>query len=108
MIASRQSPSSVDGWHTIQFVTDQAGPSYFELVLVRSGSTPLPLRSSRKGLESKDLLLKLRTDVNKTTPKLKRTLEKLPSWVSDFGKSTSPYPLSYIVKFPMIASQKSI
>lgn len=104
VIAPRRSPSSIDGWHTVQFVTDQAGPSYFELSLVWFNSAPLPLQSNRREGEDENLLLKLRTDVNTTTPKLKRTLEKLPSWVSDFGKSTSPYPLSYLIRFPTVES----
>eukprot|EP00250_Pteridium_aquilinum_P028284 c36898_g1_i1 orf=174-2999(-) len=103
VIAVRQAPSSVGGWHTIQFVTNQDGPSYFKLTLEWSDSTSMPLQESiERGRWDNTLLLKLRTDVNKTTPKLKRTLEKLPSWVSVFGKSTSPYPLSYLIKFPAV------
>ncbi|MCO5571575.1 hypothetical protein L7F22_025319 [Adiantum nelumboides] len=102
VLASRQAPESVDGWHVIQFVTDQDGPSSFELSLSWSNLTSLSWQSGLRETWHKSALLKLRTDVNKTTFKLRRTLEKLPSWVSLFGKSTSPYPLAYLITFPAV------
>ncbi|KAI5081712.1 hypothetical protein GOP47_0001455 [Adiantum capillus-veneris] len=100
VLALRQAPESVDGWHIMQFVTNQDGPSNFELSLTWSGLTSVSGQNHLRETSYKSMLLKLRTDVNKTTSKLKRTLEKLPSWVSLFGKSTSPYPLSYLITFP--------
>lgn len=100
ILAPRRAVSSVNGWHIIQFVTDQAGPSYFELSLFWSNATSSLSQSATSIGSEKSLLLKLRTDVNKTTPKLKRTLQKLPDWVAIFGKSTSAYPLSYLVNLP--------
>lgn len=99
VLALRQAPPSVDGWHVVQFVTDRDGPSIFELSLAWSGPTST---AAVRVTWHKSTLLKVRTDVNRTTYKLKRTLEKLPNWVSMFGKSTSPYPLSYLVAFPAV------
>ncbi|MCO5557456.1 hypothetical protein L7F22_011021 [Adiantum nelumboides] len=45
VLASRQAPESVDGWHVIQFVTDQDGPSSFELSLSWSNLTSLSWQS---------------------------------------------------------------
>lgn len=110
LLASRRTASSIDGWHFIQFVTDQKGPSYFELTLFWSIDSFSSSQETSNLEESKNnILLKLRTDVNITTPKVQRTLEKLPDWVVVFGKSTSPYPLSYLLNLPVhfsVASSK--
>lgn len=48
-----------------------------------------------QGSEGGNVLLKLRTDVNATTPEMDRVLQNLPSWCSQYGKSTAPYTLAY-------------
>jgi hypothetical protein len=97
MLASMRGATSVDGWHTIQFITDQDGPSSFKLSLIFTNSMPTRMEGSDM---EENLILKLRTDVNQVTPSLERTLQKLPDWVTIFGKSTAPYPLVYLVKLP--------
>ena len=97
MLAPMRNVTSVDGWHKIQFVTDQDGPSSFKLSLIFTKSVnSMPSSMKGSGMEE-GVLLKLRTDVNQVTPTLEKTLQKLPKWVTLFGKSTSPFPLAYLV-----------
>ncbi|KAH7282220.1 hypothetical protein KP509_35G019900 [Ceratopteris richardii] len=97
MLALRQNPASVEGWHIIQFVSGRGGPTKFDLSLTSLHSAPFKTISETF---HNGLLLKWRTDVNMTTAKLERTIKRLPKWVSFFGKSTSPYPLTYLIKYP--------
>ncbi|KAL6652369.1 hypothetical protein ACP70R_011294 [Stipagrostis hirtigluma subsp. patula] len=88
--------SEVDGWHTIQFAGGKNSPTKFQLTLFWSSSaTHAPAEGAK---ESADLpfLVKLRTDVNRVTPKAAKVLEKLPPWCAPFGKSTSPYTLAFL------------
>lgn len=87
----------IDGWHTIQFASDMDGPTYFFLTLFwhQNSTNPLSRMSAHQNRES-DLLIKLRTDMTTITPKVAQILEKLPNWCVFFGKSTSPYMLSYV------------
>ncbi|XP_020584845.1 LOW QUALITY PROTEIN: endoplasmic reticulum metallopeptidase 1 [Phalaenopsis equestris] len=83
--------SSVDGWHIIQFSGGKNSPTIFHFNLIwRKNAT------QHNNSENSPLLLKLRTDVNRITPKIARVLEKLPPWCSLFGKSTSPYTLAFL------------
>ncbi|KAI0493455.1 hypothetical protein KFK09_023571 [Dendrobium nobile] len=87
--------SSVDGRHIIQFAGGKNSPTRFHFNLIwRKNGT------HQNNLESSPLLLKLRTDVNRVTPKVARVLEKLPRWCSLFGKSTSPYTLAFLTSLP--------
>lgn len=79
--------SSVDGWHIIQYSGGKNAPTRFDLSLYWA---------KNRTAGQNDLVLKLRTDVNRLTPKVKQVLEKLPSWCSLFGKSTSPQTLSFL------------
>ncbi|GAB2276763.1 hypothetical protein Dimus_011479 [Dionaea muscipula] len=85
--------SSADGWHIIQFSGGKNAPSMFNLTLhwgVRNCTDKLDRQRESKHL------LKLRTDVDRLTPKVERILKKLPPWCALFGKSTSPFTLSFL------------
>ncbi|XP_062226190.1 uncharacterized protein LOC133924597 [Phragmites australis] len=87
--------SEVDGWHTIQFAGGKNSPTKFQLTLFWSSNAT---HASATGAKDADLpfLVKLRTDVNRVTPKVAKVLEKLPRWCTPFGKSTSPYTLAFL------------
>ncbi|GJN27013.1 hypothetical protein PR202_gb14989 [Eleusine coracana subsp. coracana] len=85
--------TEVDGWHTIQFAGGKNSPTKFQLTLFWSSNAT---HKSAGEADNIPLLLKLRTDVNRVTPKVARVLEKLPAWCSPFGKSTSPYTLAFL------------
>ncbi|XP_059457062.1 uncharacterized protein LOC132186951 isoform X1 [Corylus avellana] len=88
--------SSGDGWHIIQFSGGKNAPTIFDLTLFwKKNST----RSSHKG--DGWPLLKLRTDVDRITPKTEQVLLKLPPWCSLFGKSTSPHTLAFLTSLPV-------
>ncbi|KAI3817653.1 hypothetical protein L1987_11449 [Smallanthus sonchifolius] len=82
--------SGSDGWHIIQYSGGKNGPKRFGLTLYWVKN------HTQVTNDDHGLLLKLRTDVDRLTPKVKRVLEKLPSWCSLFGKSTSPYTLAFL------------
>uniref|UniRef100_A0A1D1YA17 Vacuolar membrane protease n=2 Tax=Anthurium amnicola TaxID=1678845 RepID=A0A1D1YA17_9ARAE len=88
--------TNVDGWHIIQFSGGKDSPTKFDLMLIWSKNATHSLQRASQGKEDSHLLLKLRTDVNRITPKTARILEKLPPWCALFGKSTSPYTLSFL------------
>lgn len=88
---------SVGGRHIIQFSGGRDSPTKFDLKLVWSGNASASPRADKGGPP----LLRLRTDVNRVTPKVARVLEKLPSWCSLFGKSTSPYTLAFLASLPV-------
>ncbi|GMG99399.1 hypothetical protein Nepgr_001239 [Nepenthes gracilis] len=91
--------SSIGGRHIIQFSGGKNAPSKFNLILHWARNSTQT--SSKTGGQSDDkYLLKLRTDVDKLTPKVERILVKLPSWCSPFGKSTSPYTLAFLASLP--------
>ncbi|KAI9124689.1 hypothetical protein K1719_004611 [Acacia pycnantha] len=85
-----------DGWHIIQFSGGKNAPTLFDLTLQwrRTGSTQTSKEEQRP-------LLKLRTDVFKTTAITKRILMKLPRWCSLFGKSTSPHTFAFLRDLPV-------
>lgn len=108
ILVSRKTADSSDGWHLVQFVTDQTGPSYFNLTLFRSAASLSSPQERQDLFKVKgNFLLKLRTDVNIITPKVEKTLQNLPEWVVLFGKSTSPYPLSYLINVSEDSSVRS-
>jgi hypothetical protein len=93
--------SSVDGWHVIQFSGGKNAPTIFDLTLVwKVDSARFANKVDGQRGEQRPLL-KLRTDVNRLTPKIERVLERLPSWCSLFGKSTSPYTLAFLSSLPV-------
>ncbi|KAL9227006.1 hypothetical protein vseg_002754 [Gypsophila vaccaria] len=92
--------SNVGGWHTIQFSGGRNAPKKFELTLiwVKNANT----QASEEAVEHKEkYVVKLRTDIDRVTPKAKRVLEKLPAWCSLFGKSTSPFTLAFLSGIPV-------
>ncbi|KAF6166235.1 hypothetical protein GIB67_031019 [Kingdonia uniflora] len=93
--------TGVDGWHIIQFSGGQNAPKKFNMNLFWRQASPESI-SKADGLENnRNLLLKLRTDVNRLTPKTEKVLEKLPPWCSIFGKSTSPQTLAFLTSLPV-------
>lgn len=98
ILASRTIEDDDDGRHLVQFMTNSTGPSQFELTLFSSTASLENTGNPKEGAES--LLVKWRVDVDKTTEKVERTLEKLPNWDALFGKSTGPYRLAYLVNLP--------
>ncbi|KAL9661059.1 hypothetical protein QQ045_025878 [Rhodiola kirilowii] len=86
--------SSVDGWHTIQFSGGKNSPTKFEMTLelVKSSGTNEEVAKT----EAQRPLLKLRTDFNRVTPKVREVLDELPPWCVQFGKSTSPFNLAFL------------
>ncbi|XP_011084329.1 endoplasmic reticulum metallopeptidase 1 isoform X2 [Sesamum indicum] len=86
--------SSVDGWHTIQFSGGRKAPTKFNLSLFWLKNRT---QTTTGGVKNNDrLLLRLRTDVDRSTPPMKTILQKLPPWCSQFGKSTSPHTLAFL------------
>ncbi|XP_078427895.1 Zn-dependent exopeptidases superfamily protein [Wolffia australiana] len=92
-LVPRHDKSSVDGRHIIQFSGGRDSPTKFEMELFWSKNETAESEGSP--------LLRLRTDVNRVTPKVRRALERLPSWCSLFGKSTSPYTLAFLTTLPV-------
>ncbi|KAI3470469.1 hypothetical protein Pfo_027132 [Paulownia fortunei] len=90
--------SSVDGWHIIQFSGGRKAPTKFNLSLfwVKNGTQMTTEDGSKE-----HLLLKLRTDVDKLTPPMKKVLQKLPPWCSLFGKSSTPHTLAFLSSLPI-------
>ncbi|KAK4403884.1 hypothetical protein Sango_0757000 [Sesamum angolense] len=86
--------SSVDGWHTIQFSGGRKAPTKFNLSLFWNKNGTQTTTGNMKNDSS--LLLRLRTDVDRSTPPMKTVLQKLPPWCSQFGKSTSPHTLAFL------------
>ncbi|CAN6276315.1 unnamed protein product [Urochloa humidicola] len=88
--------SEVDGWHTIQFAGGKKSPTKFQLTLYWLNSATQTSRREGNEAAGVPFLVKLRTDVNRVTPKVAEVLEKLPRWRAPFGKSTSPYTLAFL------------
>lgn len=88
--------TEVDGWHTIQFAGGKNSPTKFQLTLFWSSNATHKSAQEAKEAGNIPLLVKLRTDVNRVTPKVAKVLEKLPAWCSPFGKSTSPHTLAFL------------
>nr|GMD35325.1 endoplasmic reticulum metallopeptidase 1 isoform X1 [Ipomoea batatas]GMD37040.1 endoplasmic reticulum metallopeptidase 1 isoform X1 [Ipomoea batatas]GME21127.1 endoplasmic reticulum metallopeptidase 1 isoform X1 [Ipomoea batatas] len=92
-LISRGEKNGVDGWHIMRFAGGKNSPTKFDLTLHwhknSSGKRVV------EGSEGEEVLVKLRADVNATTPELDKILEKMPSWLSQYGKSASPFTLAY-------------
>nr|GMD30216.1 endoplasmic reticulum metallopeptidase 1 isoform X1 [Ipomoea batatas] len=91
--------SGTDGWHTIQFSGGKKAPTKFSLTLFWHKNNSRA--RINEGSEVEPVLLKLRTDVDRQTPKTAEILKKLPPWCSLFGKSTSPYTLAFFKSLPV-------
>nr|GMD30212.1 endoplasmic reticulum metallopeptidase 1 isoform X1 [Ipomoea batatas] len=93
-LISRGEKNGVDGWHIMRFAGGKNSPTKFDLTLHwhknSSGKRVV------EGSEGEEVLVKLRADVNATTPELDKILEKMPSWLSQYGKSASPFTLAYL------------
>ncbi|XP_073128587.1 uncharacterized protein [Henckelia pumila] len=88
----------VNGWHVIQFSGGKKAPTKFDLSLFWMGNHTL---STPAGGINEPLLLKLRTDLDRSTPPFKNILQKLPPWCSQFGKSTAPHTLAFLSSLPV-------
>ncbi|XP_028773606.1 endoplasmic reticulum metallopeptidase 1 [Neltuma alba] len=93
----------VDGWHIIQFSGGKNSPTLFDLDLHwrRTCSTQTSKDVFDGVRKEQRPLLKLRTDVDKTTDITERILMKLPRWCSLFGKSTSPRTFAFFRDLPV-------
>ncbi|KAH0942309.1 hypothetical protein HID58_001946 [Brassica napus] len=93
MIGRGEKSSGQEGWHQIQFSGGKKAPTKFVLKLYE-----------KKGDERKKKMqrpvLKLRTDFDRITPQVQRVLERLPTYCSQFGKSTSPFTLAFLASLP--------
>nr|GMD35327.1 endoplasmic reticulum metallopeptidase 1 isoform X1 [Ipomoea batatas]GME21125.1 endoplasmic reticulum metallopeptidase 1 isoform X1 [Ipomoea batatas] len=86
--------NGVDGWHVLQFAGGKNSPTKFDLTLYwHKNSSGKRIVEGSKG---ENVLLKVRADVNTKTPEMVAVLEKLPSWCSQYGKSSSPFTLAYL------------
>ncbi|KAF6134215.1 hypothetical protein GIB67_010014 [Kingdonia uniflora] len=86
--------TGVDRSHVIQFLGGQNAPKKFNMNLFWRQTSPDSI-SKADGLEkNRNLLLKLRTYVDRLTPKTDRVLKKLSPWCSIFGKFISPHTLA--------------
>lgn len=88
--------SGTDGWHIIQFSGGKNAPTKFNLTLFWVKN-----RTPKEDRWKENLLLKLRTDVDRLTPQTEDVLAKLPPWCSQFGKSTSPHNLAFLNSLPV-------
>ncbi|KAF5733748.1 endoplasmic reticulum metallopeptidase 1 isoform X2 [Tripterygium wilfordii] len=93
--------SSIDGWHIIQFSGGKNAPTKFELKLFWGEKSHQTAQNAHAQGEDRRPLLKLRTDVDRVTPKTERVLKSLPAWCSLFGKSTSPNTLAFLTSLPV-------
>lgn len=88
----------VNGWHVVQFSGGKYAPTKFNLSLFWMNNHTLSTLSDG---QNEPLLLKLRTDLDRLTPPVKNILQKLPSWCSQFGKSTAPHTLAFLSSLPV-------
>lgn len=90
LIPASDISGGVNGWYYIQ--SNIGGASEFLFTLEWS-----------KNADELDAptLLKLRTDIDITTPEAAKMIEDVPEWCLSFGKSTSPYPLAYLATLPV-------
>ncbi|XP_019198437.1 PREDICTED: endoplasmic reticulum metallopeptidase 1-like [Ipomoea nil] len=86
--------NGVDGWHVLRFAGGKNSPTEFNLTLQWHKNSSG--KRIMEGSEGENLLLKLRADVNTKTPEMVAVLEKLLSWCSQYGKSSSPFTLAYL------------
>lgn len=88
--------TSLDGWRIIQYSGGKNAPSKFDMNLFWAKNS-----TQSDNVDGEDLLIKLRTDFDRLTPKAEKVLSKLPSWCAVFGKSTSPQTLSFLNSLPV-------
>ncbi|XP_078166771.1 Zn-dependent exopeptidases superfamily protein isoform X2 [Carex rostrata] len=86
--------TEIDGWHTIQFAGGKNSPTKFRMKLVW-------LSNPTQRVSERPHLLKLRADMLKVTARTEKILNKLPTWTSQFGKSTAPYNLAFLASLPV-------
>ncbi|KAK4766207.1 hypothetical protein SAY87_007849 [Trapa incisa] len=78
-LISFDAKSSVDGWHVIQFAGSKNSPKKFDPTLIQTKRSTV---KAQRAEEERSLhpLLKLRTDLDRITPKIEKVLTKLPFW----------------------------
>ncbi|KAK4706770.1 hypothetical protein R3W88_033679 [Solanum pinnatisectum] len=91
--------NNADSWHIIQFSGGKKAPRKFSLTLFWANNQTH--KSHKKDNNPEKPLLKLRTDVDRTTSPTETVLGKLPQWCSLFGKSTSPLTLAFLTSLPV-------
>lgn len=94
MITRGEKSSNEEGWHQIQFSGGKKAPTRFVLKLYKKNEEVSDEKKKQRPL------LKLRTDFDRVTPQVQRVLERLPSYCSMFGKSTSPFTLAFLASLP--------
>lgn len=100
-LVPRGGKTGVGGWHNVQFAGGRNSPTKFNLTLYWVKNTTSTSQKEEGQEMNKQQLLKLRTDVNRVTPRVEQVLKKLPSWCSLFGKSTSPFTLAFLASIPV-------
>ncbi|ESQ55900.1 hypothetical protein EUTSA_v10024352mg [Eutrema salsugineum] len=100
MIARGEKSSNEEGWHQIQFSGGKKAPTRFVLKLYEKKEEVSVEKKKKKEEKKQRPLLKLRTDFDRITPQVERVLQKLPSFCSLFGKSTSPFTLAFLASLP--------
>eukprot|EP00850_Spirogloea_muscicola_P014007 SM000098S25087 [mRNA] locus=s98:154701:158828:- [translate_table: standard] len=95
LLAEGPATGGVNDWHIIQFVNGEAeAGGNFAQLLVGLEWKGRPRAAGRP-------LLKLRADYNHITEEVADVLQKLPAWCFEFGKSTSPYNLAFVVELDL-------
>ncbi|XP_031251917.1 endoplasmic reticulum metallopeptidase 1 [Pistacia vera] len=100
-LVPRDKKSSMDGWFIIQYSGGKNAPTMFDLNLFWVKNSTRSSQNVDRNSKEEHLLLKLRTDFDRLTPRVENVLSKLPSWCSLFGKSTSPQTLSFLNSLPV-------
>ncbi|KAJ0103362.1 hypothetical protein Patl1_06095 [Pistacia atlantica] len=100
-LVPRDKKSSMDGWFIIQYSGGKNAPTKFDLNLFWVKNSTRSSQNVDRNSKEDHLLLKLRTDFDRLTPRAENVLSKLPSWCSLFGKSTSPQTLSFLNSLPV-------
>ncbi|CAI9754547.1 unnamed protein product [Fraxinus pennsylvanica] len=90
--------SSVNGWHIIQFSGGPKAPTKFNLTLFWN-KTRAAITSDNEKKEN--LLLRIRTDINRQTPQIEKEELFEGETTSLFGKSTSPHTLAFLTSLPV-------
>ncbi|KAK4835909.1 hypothetical protein QYF36_016130 [Acer negundo] len=93
--------TSLDGWRIIQYSGGKNAPTKFDMTLIWTKNSTRSGRNVDGQKDEQHLLLKLRTDFNRLTPKAEKIMSKLPPWCAVFGKSTSPQTLSFLNSLPV-------
>ncbi|KAL5733494.1 hypothetical protein ACOSQ2_033186 [Xanthoceras sorbifolium] len=93
--------TSLEGWRIIQYSGGKNAPSKYDMTLFWMKNSTRSARNVDEQKDEQHLLLKLRTDFNRLTPKAEKVMSKLPPWCTLFGKSTSPQTLSFLNSLPV-------